>query len=164
MFLHAYRLYLLAMRFVGKFLTCDVTFYFSIFMIDGWWWCDGFLPPISAPLQRTDVYKFGWALKAVGAIASLYHSSSGRMRLILRKADYYSIAVSSAMLRAAAFGTRLPVVWAALMISAMPFKPTMITAANLISVEVHIWFLSARRMHPQSSSHALYDRAAIRAS
>ena len=60
------------------------------------------------------------------------------MRLILRKADYYSIAVSSAMLRAAAFGTRLPVVWAALMISAMPFKPTMITAANLISVEVHI--------------------------
>jgi len=55
---------------------------------------------------------------------------------MLRKADYYSIAISSAILRSAAYGTRLPLAMAVVMMGTMPFKPTLITAANLISVEV----------------------------
>ena len=81
---------------------------------------------------------FGRALNVVGAVASLYHASSGRLRPLLRKADYYAIAVASAMMRGAAFGggSRPPLAVTLAMLAVLPFKPTLVTAGNLIAVEV----------------------------
>lgn len=93
----------------------------------------------SGQWQRQRGYaSFGRALNMVGAVASLYHASYGRLRPLLRKADYYGIAVASAMMRGAAIGggSRSPLAVTLAMLAVLPFKPTLVTAGNLIAVEV----------------------------
>jgi len=78
---------------------------------------------------------FGRAIMAVGVVASLYHSSSGRLRLIFRKADYWSIASSAMLLRAEVIGG-LPTTATVVMAALIPVKPTLVTALNFLAVEV----------------------------
>lgn len=44
-------------------------------------------------------HRFGKAFLVVGVVASTYHSASGRARIVLRMADYWSVAYSSGLLR-----------------------------------------------------------------
>ena len=75
------------------------------------------------------------AMQVVGAVATVYHASSGPVRPYLRKADYYSIALSAAMLRRLLVG-RLPRAASAAMLAVLPVKPTFVTVGNLAAVEV----------------------------
>ncbi len=90
-------------------------------------------------------------MTVVGAVASVYHASYGRLRLMLRRADYWSIAFASATLRRTAV-VRLPTLLSIAMTLAVPIKPTFVTAANLIAVEVILRFpclkyVLTRRFH-----------------
>ena len=54
----------------------------------------------------------------------------------MRKADYYTIALSTATLRSAAVG-RLPPLASMVITALVPWKPTWVTAGNIITVEVN---------------------------
>ncbi|GIL72387.1 hypothetical protein Vretimale_4164 [Volvox reticuliferus] len=90
--------------------------------------------------------RFGWAFLAVGAIATIYHSSWGRIRPLARKVDYYSIALSSLLLRSAVVGP-LPRWLTATMLAAIPFKPTLISTTNFMAVEVRYMLLAFSQRH-----------------
>ncbi|GLI68694.1 hypothetical protein VaNZ11_013156 [Volvox africanus] len=90
--------------------------------------------------------RFGWAFLAVGAIATIYHSSWGRIRPLARKVDYYSIAMSSLLLRSAMVGP-VPRWLTAAMLAAIPFKPTFISTANFTAVEVRYLLLALSQRH-----------------
>jgi hypothetical protein len=74
---------------------------------------------------------------AVGAVAAAYHASSGRLRRVMRKLDYYTIAYhTSAMAKAV-----LPDSWAArrgvnVGLVAVPFRPFLVSAGNTALMEV----------------------------
>ncbi|GFR41466.1 hypothetical protein Agub_g2155, partial [Astrephomene gubernaculifera] len=78
--------------------------------------------------------RFGWAFIAVGAIATLYHGSVGRLRPLARKVDYYSIALASLLLRAAVVGPA-PRWLGGVMLAATPFRPTLVSGCNFMAVE-----------------------------
>ncbi|KAI8477064.1 MAG: hypothetical protein J3K34DRAFT_516031 [Monoraphidium minutum] len=78
--------------------------------------------------------RFGAAFITTGAVAGLYHASSGAARLIMRKLDYWSIAVTSSVLRGAA-GVRVPLLVNALAAALTPLKPTLVSGANLAIIE-----------------------------
>jgi hypothetical protein len=67
-------------------------------------------------------------------IAALYHATTGAARRVFRKLDYYSIAYTSSVLRAAT-GLRAPWPMAAAAALLTPLKPTLVTGANLAAVE-----------------------------
>ncbi|GIL43631.1 hypothetical protein Vafri_1323 [Volvox africanus] len=90
--------------------------------------------------------RFGWAFLAVGVIATIYHSSWGRIRPLARKVDYYSIAMSSLLLRSAVVGP-VPRWLTAAMLAAIPFKPTFISSANFMAVEVRYLLLALSQRH-----------------
>ncbi|KXZ56295.1 hypothetical protein GPECTOR_1g26 [Gonium pectorale] len=98
--------------------------------------------------------RFGWAFVAVGAVATLYHASWGRLRPLARKVDYYSIALSSILLRHAVVGP-LPRLLAAATLVAVPFRPTLVTTSNFTAVEVRylLLALSHPRLLPAWAAH-----------
>ncbi len=71
----------------------------------------------------------------MGIVAGLYHGAPHRLRSGLRKLDYYTIAVSSCKLRAAA-GLAGPRLLDPLLLAAMPLKPTLVSGINFVAVEV----------------------------
>ena len=110
--------------------------------------------------------QFGRSFLAVGAVAAAYHSSWGRLRRVLRCADYWTIAHASGRLKQAlaqgvgaaggppsgsAAGAAAAGVGsqqarhhhragsgsvAALLHAVTPFKPSLVTALNIAAVEV----------------------------
>lgn len=87
---------------------------------------------------------FGASFIALGAVATLYHASVGRIRPAMRKLDYYTLCCSTFMLRRAA-GVHFSVIPAALSAFAVPFRPTLATALNLLGFEVE--FFSKARLN-----------------
>ncbi|KAG2455098.1 hypothetical protein HYH02_000918 [Chlamydomonas schloesseri] len=86
--------------------------------------------------------RFGWAFCAVGVVATVYHASWGeRFRPAARKVDYWSIAVSSMLLRGVLVG-RLPALAAAAMVAAIPFKPSLVSTTNFMAVEIRYMLLA----------------------
>jgi hypothetical protein len=77
---------------------------------------------------------------AMGTAATLYHGSSGRIRPVLRKLDYYTISVSTmAMAHSLHPQPGRPIVRRAatcLALAAVPLKPTLVTAAHCAAMEV----------------------------
>lgn len=100
----------------------------------------GPLTSVHTSTQRTPLAPrtlgFGRALSRVGCVAAAYHASSGRARVALRKADYWSIAAASTSLRASAV-TRVPRGVAAALAALTLVKPTLVTGANFLAVEVN---------------------------
>jgi hypothetical protein len=86
-----------------------------------------------APAAR----RFGRSFLAVGAVAAAYHACprESRMRDALRKADYYAIAWSSCALREAV-GLKAPPLLMAAACAVTPAKPTLVTGANLVAIEM----------------------------
>jgi hypothetical protein len=88
---------------------------------------------------------FGAAFIGTGVIAALYHATTGRVRRVFRKLDYYSIAYTSCVLRAAT-GARAPAPLAAAAALLTPLKPTLVTGANLAAIEAR--FLASALARP----------------
>ncbi|GLC51501.1 hypothetical protein PLESTB_000509300 [Pleodorina starrii] len=105
--------------------------------------------------------RFGWAFVAVGVIATIYHGSWGRFRLVARKVDYYAIAASSLLLRSAVVGP-VPRWLTAAMLAAVPFKPTAVSGSNFMAVEVRylLLALSQRHLMAQWAAHTGMSLAA----
>ena len=91
--------------------------------------------------------EYAASMLAVGAAATLYHASSGKLRRICRKLDYWTIAVSSASMVKALYPEKP---WLRRSISAsllaVPFKPFAVSAAHTLAMQVEF----AR----QASAHA----------
>ena len=87
---------------------------------------------------------YGRAFLCVGLVATLYHGSSGACRRVARKLDYWTIAYSSNCLRGVMMGpaqlqARAGACHRALNLVALlgtPFKPSLVSTANLLLVEV----------------------------
>lgn len=77
---------------------------------------------------------YGASLIAVGTAAAAYHAASGKLRTVLRKADYYAISLSSiAMtysLHSAGMRTGPGRMAAAASVAFIPFQPTLVTACH----------------------------------
>eukprot|EP00198_Chlamydomonas_reinhardtii_P008083 XP_001697420.1 predicted protein [Chlamydomonas reinhardtii] len=100
--------------------------------------------------------RFGWVFCAVGVVATVYHASWGKhFRPAARKVDYWSIAVSSMLLRGVLVG-RLPAVAAAAMAAVIPFKPTLVSTTNFMAVEIRYMLLalSCPALLPAWAAHA----------
>ncbi|GAX83487.1 hypothetical protein CEUSTIGMA_g10912.t1 [Chlamydomonas eustigma] len=102
--------------------------------------------------RTAHIQGFGLAIMGVGIVASLYHSSSGRLRPLLRKADYWSIASSAMLLRAEVVGG-LPIPATVLMATLIPVKPTLVTAMNFLSVEMHCAAMATSSLWAGGSLH-----------
>lgn len=87
--------------------------------------------------------RFGALFMGVGVVAAVYHSSAGRLRTVTRKMDYWSIGFAAMQLRRAVWGAEHPVLRAAAM-AAIMFKPTLISGANFMAVEVRPAFRRER--------------------
>ena len=87
---------------------------------------------------------FGAAFVGTGLIAGAYHASRGRARCLLRKLDYLSISYTSSVLRAAT-GLRAPPLVSAAAALVAPFRPTLVTGANLALIEAR--YLSKALAH-----------------
>ena len=84
--------------------------------------------------QTKEGREYASSMIAVGAAATLYHASSGKMRKILRKADYWTISVSStAMMRAVC--PKQPRWIQIASIAAIPFKPFMLSTAYTLAMQ-----------------------------
>ncbi|GBF92631.1 hypothetical protein Rsub_05245 [Raphidocelis subcapitata] len=89
---------------------------------------------------------FGASFVATGVIAALYHGTSGAARRVLRKADYWSIAYTSCVLRAAS-GLRAPAPLAVAAALITPLRPTLVTGANLAAIEARYLLSALRHSH-----------------
>jgi hypothetical protein len=108
--------------------------------------------------------RFAGTMVGVGAAATLYHGSSGRMRRILRKADYWAISVSStAMIHALFPHPRW--VCGALKASllAVPFKPFVLSTAHTLAMQAEFARQAASHVHirPHFRRHAAAAVAGI---
>ncbi|KAG7667158.1 hypothetical protein NADE_003044 [Nannochloris sp. 'desiccata'] len=80
--------------------------------------------------------EYGYSILAVGAAATLYHASSGKLRRIARKLDYWTIAASSTCMMKALFPEK-PWIRRSLSASllAVPFKPFAISTAHTVAMQ-----------------------------
>lgn len=98
--------------------------------------------PSNGPARRS----FGASFVATGLIAAGYHASTGAVREVMRKLDYWSIALTSCVLRRAA-GVRAPAAVGAAAVLLTPYKPTAVTAANLAAIEGRYLLSALRHAH-----------------
>lgn len=92
---------------------------------------------------------------ATGIIAATYHATpAGRARALLRKLDYYSICLTSSVLRAAT-GLHVPMLVNLAAALVTPLKPTLVTSANLAAVEVRYLASALQHAHlrPMFGAH-----------
>ena len=96
---------------------------------------------ICRPQSDREGRTYGWSMTAVGSVATLYHAATGKMRTVLRKADYYTISLAcmamADSMRSQQRGYRRT---SAKLISlaALPFKPTAVTACYATQMEVRL--------------------------
>lgn len=101
--------------------------------------------------------EYAATMLAVGAAATLYHASSGKLRRICRKLDYWTIAVSSASM-VKALHPNNP--WIRRSISAsllaVPFKPFAVSAAHTLVMQAEFARQAAahKSMRPHFQMHA----------
>lgn len=101
--------------------------------------------------------EYAATMLAVGAAATLYHASSGKLRRICRKLDYWTIAVSSASMVKALYPENP---WLRRSISAsllaVPFKPFAVSAAHTLVMQAEFARQAAahKSMRPQFHLHA----------
>ena len=75
----------------------------------------------------------------MGTAATLYHSASGKLRSVLRKADYYAISLSCMAMASTVQNPREGIVGrTARLVSlvALPFRPSAVTACYASKMEV----------------------------
>lgn len=95
--------------------------------------------------QQAEGKAFGKSVVAVGCVATAYHASSGRVRVWLRKADYWCISwATSRLLRALHPGSRAVQRATSLVLPAVPFQPFAISAANICAAEVEFVRMASR--------------------
>jgi hypothetical protein len=87
---------------------------------------------------------------ATGVIAAVYHASSGGARLVMRKLDYWSIALTSSVLRKAT-GLGVPPLVNAAAALLTPLKPTLVTGANLAIIEARYLKTAMEHAHLRPS-------------
>ena len=89
--------------------------------------------------QSRQQQTFGTSMVAMGTAATLYHASSGKLRTMLRKLDYYTISVSTmAMAHSLHPQQQRPLARraATFLALAVPLKPTLVTAVHCAALEV----------------------------
>jgi hypothetical protein len=103
--------------------------------------------------------EYGYSILAVGAAATLYHASSGKLRRIARKLDYWTIAASSTCMIKALFPEN-PWIRRSLSTSlvAVPFKPFVISTANTVAMQAE--FARQAVQHEHMRPHFAYHAAA----
>ncbi|KAL6771729.1 hypothetical protein ACKKBG_A27585 [Auxenochlorella protothecoides x Auxenochlorella symbiontica] len=86
--------------------------------------------------HSAEAKQYAAAIMAVGVVATAYHASSGRLRSVLRKADYWTITVAGAALSKAVHRDRR---WARRAIGtsmlAVPFFPFHLSAAHTLATQ-----------------------------
>lgn len=91
---------------------------------------------------------FGWSMVAMGTAATLYHATSGRLRSLLRKVDYYTISLSCMAMERSLHPKSVGLVGRATRVAslaALPFKPTAVTACYAAQMEVRHAFIAFMR-------------------
>lgn len=81
---------------------------------------------------------WGASLVSVSAGAAAFHASSGPLRPICRKLDYWLIAASSTILARALF-PEAPLSTTLLSLAVIPFQPFHVSSANVAALEVEFW-------------------------
>lgn len=85
--------------------------------------------------RRTSAGKvFGASLIGVGAASMTFHCAQGRFRTFARKLDYWTIAVSSALMSRALYPQISPLVWG-LSLGLTPFLPFATSSLNTCAME-----------------------------
>ena len=86
--------------------------------------------------ETPEAREYGYSMLAVGAAATLYHATSGRLRRLCRKLDYWTIAASSTSMSKAIFQQK-PWLHRSLNLSllAIPFKPFVISTAHTLVMQ-----------------------------
>ena len=83
---------------------------------------------------------YGASILAIGLAATAYHATSGKLRTAFRKADYWTISLSSVAMTKALHPERMQNRWAkvasAASLAAIPFQPTLVTACHAAAMEV----------------------------
>jgi len=101
--------------------------------------------------------EYGYSMLAIGTAATLYHSSSGKLRRIARKLDYWTIAASSTCMMKALFPEK-PWIRRSLSASliAVPFKPFVISTANTVAMQAEFarQAVEHKHMRPHFTCHA----------
>lgn len=77
---------------------------------------------------------YGASIVGVGVASLTFHSARGRFRSLTRKLDYWTIAVSSALMSRALFPKLSPLVWG-LSLGLTPFQPFATASANTVAME-----------------------------
>jgi hypothetical protein len=103
--------------------------------------------------------EYAYSMLAVGAAATLYHASSGKLRRIARKLDYWTIAASSTCMMKALFPEK-PWIRRSLSASllAVPFKPFVISTAHTVAMQAE--FARQAVEHKSMRPHFKYHAAA----
>lgn len=78
---------------------------------------------------------YGASLIGVGMASMTFHSATGGFRTFARKLDYWTIAVSSALMSRAMFPKLSPLVWG-LSLGLTPFQPFATASVNTMAMEV----------------------------
>ena len=101
--------------------------------------------------------EYGYSMIAVGAAATLYHASSGKLRRVARKLDYWTIAASSTCMMKALF-PETPWIRRSLSASllAVPFKPFVISTAHTVVMQAEFARQAAthKSVRPHFQRHA----------
>jgi len=77
---------------------------------------------------------YGASIVGVGMASMTFHAAKGRFRSFSRKLDYWTIAVSSALMSRALFPNLSPLVWG-LSLGLTPFQPFATSSANTVAME-----------------------------
>ena len=96
--------------------------------------------PVCRERREAEGKLFGASILAIGLAATAYHATSGKLRTAFRKADYWTISLSSVAMTKALHPERMQNRWAmaasAASLAAIPFQPTLVTACHAAAMEV----------------------------
>jgi hypothetical protein len=108
--------------------------------------------------RTPEAREYGYSMLAVGAAATLYHASSGKLRRVARKLDYWTIAASSTCMMKALFPEK-PWIRRSLSASllAVPFKPFHISTAHTLAMQAEFarQAVEHEHMRPHFKYHAV---------
>lgn len=106
--------------------------------------------------------EFALSMIAVGAAATLYHASSGKVRSVLRKADYWTISMASTCMLRALFPQHPRWIQVA-SFTAIPFRPFAMSTAYTLAMQAEFarQAMAHKRMRPHFCRHAVAASAGI---